>query len=157
MRSLRVGIAALVLVAAIGGTALAGDTPWFDLHNCSMCKPLSSRAGLLEHTSWEQHPISNGIVSVTTVDPEHIKDFKAAQVEMEKIGARLQGGEQMYLCGSCTALGVALMKDVQHEAVPTSRGSVWILTSTSPEVVAELQGWAKRNGKEMEKMKSAEM
>jgi hypothetical protein len=67
--------------------------------------------------------------------------------------AKLEKGEMMDMCGSCTALGMCMMKGVNEEYVETSTGDVWIVTSDSPEVVAELQAWAKRNKEEMKKMK----
>jgi len=157
MRTLGSVLIALVLVVAWGSGAVAGDKPWFDLEKCSFCKSLTAQPGLLEHTAWEQYPITNGIVSVTTVDPEFVKAFEVAHAEMEKTGQRMMKGEQAYTCGSCTAMGAILMKGIHHENVMTSHGSVWIATSDSPEVVAELQGWAKRNGEEMAKMKSEPM
>ncbi|MCH7549337.1 MAG: hypothetical protein IH969_07380 [Candidatus Krumholzibacteriota bacterium] len=83
-----------------------------------------------------------------------IADYRVAHAEMEKTGMKLHGGEKMDLCGSCTALGACMVKGVYQQYVETMHGDVWIVTSKNPEVVAELQGWAKRNAEEMAKMKT---
>jgi len=108
----------------------------------------------MKNMTWEQHNISDGFVSVTMVPDEYLDTYRAAHSEMNKTAMRLQSGEMLELCGSCTALGMCMMKGVEQEYVQTSNGDVWIVTSTSPEVVAELQAWVKRNAEEMAKVKS---
>jgi hypothetical protein len=69
---------------------------------------------------------------------------------------KLQQGEMLPLCGSCTAFGGLMMKGVTQEYVETQHGDVWIVTSDDDEVAAEIQAWAKRNREELAKMKSQE-
>lgn len=138
----------------VAGASTAGEMAWFDMANCAMCKNISSHEGLMENITWEQHPISNGVVSVTTVNPKYMDSYRSCHADMEKIGAKLEAGEQVQLCGSCTALGQCIMKGVGMEYVKTSTGDVWLLTSDKPELVTEIQSWAKRNAEEMAKMKS---
>ena len=120
-----------------------------------MCKNISSHEGLLENITWEQHPISNGIVSVTTVDPKYVDSYRSCHADMEKTGMKLQTGEAMELCGSCTTLGMCMMKGIGMEYVKTSTGDVWIMTSDKPELVEEIQAWAARNKEEKAKMMKA--
>jgi hypothetical protein len=141
-------------VLLVAGVATAGDMAWFDMENCSMCKNISGNTALMENMTWEQHGISNGIVSITMVSEKYIDDYRKAHTKMAETGMKLQGGEMMALCGSCTALGMCLMKGVEQEYVETSSGDVWIVTSENAEVVAELQSWAKRNKEEMKKMQA---
>jgi hypothetical protein len=150
-RMIVIAVAALV-VASVG---LAGEAPWWDMENCAMCKSMN-KPELMENICWEQHNISNGFVSVTVVPDEYLEMYRAAHAEMEKTAHRLQSGEMLPLCGSCTALGMCMMKGVAQEYVETSTGDVWIVTSSNPEVVAELHAWVNRNAKEMQKAKSKE-
>lgn len=142
-------------IALISSIAFAADVAWLDMKNCSMCKGLMEKPGLMESMSGEQVNIPDGIVSLTTVAGGHLKDYRAAHAQMMDVAARLQKGEALPLCGSCTALGMILMKGVKQNYAETEQGDVWILTSDKPELVAELQGWSKHNHDEMAKMKAA--
>jgi len=144
--------AALALVTSI---AFAGDAAWFDMKNCAMCKGLMEKPGLMESTSCEQLNIPDGIVCLTTVAGGHLEDYRAAHAQMADVVARLQKGEVLPMCGSCTAFGAIMMKGVKENYAETEKGDVWIVTSDKPEIVAELQGWAKHNHDEMAKMKAA--
>lgn len=137
----------------VAGASTAGELAWFDMVNCSMCKNIMKHDGLMQSITWEQHPITNGVVSVTTVDPKHIDSYRSCHADMEMVGQKMGQGETMPLCGSCTALNNAIMHGVGMEYVKTSTGDVWLLTSDKPELVAEIQGWAKRNDEEKAKMK----
>jgi hypothetical protein len=138
----------IVAVLVVAGAAFAGD--WFDMENCAMCKNMSP--GLMKSMSWEQVDISNGIVCITNVDKGQIDAYRKAHEKMFETSKHLQQGEQLPLCGSCTALGMCLMKGPHQEYAETSTGDVWIFTSDNPELVAELQAWAKRNREEMAMM-----
>jgi hypothetical protein len=147
-----VGLILAVLVIATVG--ISGEKPWFDNEHCAMCTNMMANKDLMRNMSWEQHNIANGIVSITTVDKKYLDAYRAAHAEMNKTAMRLQQGEPLELCGSCTALGMCLMKGAHQDYVETSTGDVWIVTSDDPEVVTELQNWAKRNTEEMAKAQS---
>jgi len=140
-----------VVLMLVAGLASAGDTAWFDMENCAMCKNIGSNAEMMMHTSWEQYPISNGVVSVTTVAAKYLDAYREAHQAMVKTGMELQSGKKMELCGSCEALGKCMMKGPNQEYVQTSNGDIWILTSDDEALVAELKAWAKRNRTEMAK------
>ena len=142
---------AALLVAGVG---IAGEQAWFDMENCSMCSKMASNSAMMENMTWEQYAISNGIVSITMVKDKYVDDYRTAHATMMKTAMELQTGKMMDMCGSCTTLGMCMMKGVGQEYVETSNGDVWIVTSENPEVVAELQAWAKRNKEEMMKMKA---
>jgi hypothetical protein len=99
---------------------------------------------MLEHASWEHHNISNGIVSVTTVDKKYIKNWRAAEANMEKLGKKMEKGEQVSMCNCCTAMGKLMMMGAKWESITTSHGNVSLTTSDDPKVVAEIQSWAKK-------------
>lgn len=140
-----------VVVLLFAGVAVSGELGWID-KNCDMCKNLTSTPGLFDSVKWEQHDISNGIVSMTTVNADFLKAYRTAHEGMVKTAERLMAGEKLHLCGSCTALGNCIMKGTHQEYVQTSNGDVTIFTSDKPELVGELQAWAKRNAEEQAKM-----
>jgi len=146
-------LAALMTASVVG----ADDMAWFDMQNCAMCKNITSHEGLMENIVWEQHPISNGVVSVTTVPANYLDSYRSCHADMEKTGMKMQSGQAMTMCGSCTALGMCMMKGVGMEYVKTSTGDVWIMTSDKPELVKEVQAWAERNKEEKAKMKAEMM
>ena len=147
----------LVLTLAVG-VSVAGDyskkLAWFDMASCGMCKNMS--AELYTSMTWEQHPISNGIVSVTTVTEEALPAYRKAHANMMATSEKLMTGEQMTLCGSCTAFGACLMNGANYEYVETKNGDLMIVTSDDEEIVAELKTWAAKNKEEMAKMMTSE-
>ena len=147
-RLIALSLAALV----VAGVAVAGGQAWFD-HDCALCKSLMSDEALMKNMAWEQHDISDGIIAVTTVKPDYLAAYRTAHNDMSATTQRLMQGEQMELCGSCTAMGKCMMMGAQQEYVETSTGDVWIVTSDNPEVVADLHKWVERNNAEMKKAK----
>jgi hypothetical protein len=148
-------VLALVALMTLPAAAFSAEGAWFDMSKCAMCQPLMQTPGLMEGIHHEQLPLSKGVVTVTTVGDEHLKAYRQAHAQMEGIVARVQKGEKLPLCGSCTALFQLMPKGVEQDFVETQHGDVWILTSGNPAVAAELQSWAKRNNEEMAKMMSA--
>ena len=140
----------LAVLIAVG--VAAEDKPWFDM-NCSMCKNLYAVEGLMENMSWEQLDISKGIVSVTTVTKEYLPAYRKAHAGMKETGMKLQKGEMVPLCGSCTAFGGLMMKGVTQEYAETMHGDVWIVMSDDEEVVAAIKAWAQRNRDELTEWK----
>ena len=132
---------ALVAIA-VAGAAFAGGQAWFD-KECAMCENLMSDEALMKNMNWEQHNLTAGIVAVTTVKPDYLAAYRTAHGNMNATTQRLMKGEQMELCGSCTAMGKCMMMGAQQEYVETSSGDVWIVTSDNPEVVADLHKWGR--------------
>jgi len=152
MRKVVVGLAlaALVAMAAVAG---AGEkSAWMDMENCGMCSPLAAHPELMQNLTWEHHNLSNGIVSVTTVAPDYVKEYRAVSMEMQKAGQKMMQGEKVALCGMCTNLSGVMMKGAMPEYVKTEQGAVMVITSADAEVVAALQKWAKKTNAEMAKM-----
>ena len=150
----RITALAIVVLVALVASSMAGDTDekWFDMENCAMCKNLSSQEGLLEAMTWESHPISNGVVAVSTVKSDFLAAYYTAHDGMGKTGEKLMGGEQLHLCKSCSALGMCMMQGVSQDYVKTMSGDVWIVTSDKEDVVAMLHDWANKNMEAMKNM-----
>jgi hypothetical protein len=150
---------AMLLIAGIlviSGLALAGDAPWFDMEHCSFCKNLLEDPELLHHMTWEQYSISNGIISITTVDEDYADSFEKANAKMAQAGEEMKQGKQMPMCNSCMTMGKIMMKGPKWEQVPTKHGEIWLMTSDDPAVVKEIQQWAKKNMAELAKMEASE-
>ncbi len=149
-------VLSVALVASIAAVATSGEKSakaWFDLESCGMCSNLSAQDGLLEHVTWEQHNLANGIVSVTTVADGYLEKYRAANKKMEQVGMKMMQGEKIDLCGMCTSLsGIMMGGKVMPDYVMTQHGSVMILTSQDAETVKSLQKWAATTNSEMEKM-----
>lgn len=145
-------LAGLLVMLLAAGAGVAGEKPWFDMENCAMCKPMMSNPELMQNISWESHEISKGILMVTTVNGKFLDQYRTAHMAMAETAKKLQKGETMEMCGSCTVLGKCFMQGAVQEYVETSTGDVWFATSDNPEVVAELHSWAKKNKEEMTKM-----
>ena len=143
-------------ILVVSGLAIAGDEAWFDMENCSFCKNLTEDPDLLHHMTWEQYNISNGILSVTSVEKDYAESFAKAQAGMEAIAEQLKQGKQIPMCNSCMAMGMIMMKEPKSEQIETKNGEIWIMTSDDPAVVKEMQQWAERNMAELAKMEASE-
>jgi hypothetical protein len=143
---------ACIVGAFLIAPASAGDTAWFDMENCSMCKHLGGQAGLMENMTWEQHNFSQGTVAVTRVNTDYLETYRTAHAAMMKTGDQLMQGHQLPLCGSCNAVGACFMKGAKQDYIETADGDIWVVSSVNPELVAEIHAWVERNQKEMQKM-----
>jgi hypothetical protein len=143
--------AALVLLFAAMWVA-ADDKPWFDMEHCQMCKNFTQHEGLMEAMTWEQHKISGGFIAVSTTDTKHLEACRKANAACDALGEKLMAGEEVALCGSCNALGMAMAHGAKMENVDLENGRVMLVTSGDSTVIAGLHVWVDRNVKEMEKM-----
>jgi len=147
--------ATLLLLSAAGWAQDAEEKPWFDLENCGFCKHLMDDPGLLDHCTWENHNIENGMMSVTTVDKEFLPSYRAAAMKMKETSEKMEKGEMVPMCGMCTAMGSLMMKGAKWEYVETQYGDVQIMTSDNEEVVQELHAFTDKTNAELAKMEEA--
>jgi hypothetical protein len=151
---LLIGLAALLATAATAGD----DKPWFDMEGCSFCKHITAEEGLKEHMCFEYHELINGILSITTVDPDFQEAYERAQKSMEAVGAEMMKNPQAqppYMCGHCEAYGGFIQAGVMPQHVQTAVGDILVWTSDDSTMVAKLHAFANRSMEEMAKMKSA--
>jgi hypothetical protein len=151
-------LACVVLAAALvagGLVADEGDQAWFDLEGCAICKNLAAEPGLVEHIEWENHKISNGVMTITVVDEEYVDAFQRAAKNMQATAQKLMTGEQLHLCGFCTSYGMLIASGATIEQVDTKLGNVTLMTSSDPKVVEMIQAHAARTDEEYEKVKQA--
>ncbi|UCH83994.1 MAG: hypothetical protein JSW50_16425 [Candidatus Latescibacterota bacterium] len=145
--------AGLTVVSAGEGT----EAKWFDMENCAFCKNVTAEPGLLENMKWKHYNITNGIVTVTTVNPEYKDAYLKAHKAMEEMGTKMMSGEvdptTVTMCGHCQAYGGFMQKGVTFDYVQADVGDIVVMTSASPETAAEIQKFGARNEKETAKMK----
>lgn len=147
---------AMIFILAASTWAVAGEGEWFDMANCGFCQALLEPPEMLQHATWEHYNISNGIVSVSTVDKKYIKDWRAAEAKMEELGKKMEKGEQVPMCNACMAMGKLMAMGAKWESVKTTHGNVSLMTSDNPETVKEIQVWGKRSMDELAKMEKKE-
>lgn len=147
--SIKVAVVATVVLFAT--MAMAGDSHWFDMENCGMCKPFMKHDKLIDNCNWESYPIKSGLMMVTVVNDNYMSAFQMAQTEMNVISEKLKAGKDVQLCGSCNALSALFPRGLTAESIDTPRGNIHLFTAGDPEVVSALQKWDKRNSEEMKK------
>ena len=146
-------LSALFLVA---GSQAADEGSWFDMENCAMCKPLLEDPHLMHHMTWKHHNISDGLVSVTVVDPEYLSSYQKAAAKMNRVVERMQEGEEFYFCDMCTELGSLFQAGASWESVDSDNVTIAITTSDNPAIVERIQTWGARTTKEMMAMMEME-
>lgn len=147
-------LSALLLVA---GAPAADEGSWIDMENCAICKPLLEQdPHLMQHMTWKHHNISDGLVSVTVVDPEYLSSYEKAGEKMNAVIERMHAGEETYTCNMCTELGAIFQAGVNRESVKSDNVRVAIMTSDDPATVKRIQAWGARTNKEMMAMMEME-
>ncbi|MEZ4388940.1 MAG: hypothetical protein R3D98_15450 [Candidatus Krumholzibacteriia bacterium] len=159
MKTLLLGLA----LALIALPVVAGDQPshqsasgWFDMENCAFCKNLVEDPGLLSHMTWESHEISNGAVTIATVDPAYRASYEKAGKAMETLGNKMMNGEvnpmTVKMCGHCQMFGQLMMAGARMEEVHGDLADVSLITSDNPDVVKMIHQMTERDRKEMAMM-----
>jgi hypothetical protein len=120
-----------------------------------MCKNLTEE-GLIEHIEWENHLIKNGLITVSRVDEEYEPAMKRAEQKMTAVGAKLQSGEQMPLCGFCMSYGQLMMAGVQIEEIETEFGYITLMTASDPELVKMIHAHGQHTNDAYEEWQAAQ-
>jgi len=150
--SLLLSVAALVY-------SFAGETKeesWFDMKNCEMCVAMSSTPHLMENMTWEHFNVSNGMMTVTTINGDFVDAYRTSEAKMGETVEKLQAGKETKLCNACTAYGALMAQGAKYEKFDTMHGSVSMLSSDNPETIAMIQDWGNKTNSEMEKMHTSE-
>ncbi len=149
-------LCALPLLAslAVAGGPMKSESGWFDFENCAFCKNLTAEDGLLEHSTWENHPIKNGVMNIVTVEPEYAAAMVRAGEHMNTLGMKIQSGEVnpmgLKMCQHCQTFGMTMMSGKMNmEEVRGGAAVVTLMTSDDAAVVTKLHEMAARDTKEM--------
>ncbi len=145
---------ALLASLAVAGGSMKSESGWFDFENCAFCKNLSAEDGLLEHSTWENYPIKNGMMNIITVEPEYAAAMERAGEHMAALGLKIQSGEVnpmgLDMCQHCQTFGMMMMGgQVAMEEVRGDAATVTLMTSDDEAVVKRLHEMAARDTKEM--------
>lgn len=146
------GLLALWMILMCSGVSVAADTPWIDM-SCEMCKNFTAQPGLMEAMQHESYEISNGCVFVTVVDEAHDSSYVTAMSACHVIGEKLMAGEQMHLCGMCSAIGQSMAMGAQMDMLDTDAGHLMILTAADPKAVEHLHMIVAKNREAYSAMK----
>ena len=149
----KTGVWALLAVCALWFVAplpAGEEQAWFDLDNCGICKNFNAEKGLMDAIKWETHKISNGMLTVSTIDPEYKEAFGRAQVATMKTVEKMQGGESTHLCGFCTSYGALMMSGAQAQEIETEVGKISLITASDEAVVKAIHEHAQHTIDEYE-------
>jgi hypothetical protein len=150
----------VLLVFVVCAAVVADDVKWFDMKGCAFCKNLTKDPKLMENMSWENHDISNGNVTITTVKPDYKPAYLEAQKAMMELGMKMEKGElkpdEVPMCGHCQNYGKLMEAGAKFEYVPGEAAEVVIIWSDNPEVVKQIKEFGKRNRDEWAKMEAME-
>lgn len=148
-------ILVLTIICLCAALVFAGEEgSWFDMENCSFCKPLMEEAGMLEKLGWDHYNISGGKMTVSTIPEEYAEKFQAARDKMNAVEEKLKAGEAVDMCNMCTAMGAFYQGGAKDEKIATKTGFVCMTTSDDPEVVSLIHAWVDRTNSEMTKMEA---
>ena len=132
---------------------MKSESGWFDYENCAFCKTLLEDPGLLEHSTWENHAIKNGSMSIVVVDPQYAEAMATAEKKMSDLGNKISKGEvnpmTMKMCGHCMSFGMIVMSGVNMERVNAEAAVITMMTSDDPAMVQRLHDQVKRDNEEM--------
>ena len=146
-------VALALLFCTVAIAVASAPAGWFDMANCEMCAPMMAEKGLMENTKWESFSIATGMMNVMSVPSSYEAAFARAHEKCNALGEKLQKGETLKLCGSCTAMGQLLGQGAKMDQVNAGSSHVVLLTATEPSLVAKIQAYEKKNVEEMAKMK----
>ena len=157
MNRITIGSMLLLLAPTILAAPAYPETHWYDLDNCAYCRNLTRDQQLLDHVTWESHLISDGALTVTVVAPAFEDSYHQAQAAMAELARKVKSGEidptSMKVCGRCEAYGRLVTSGVTTETVVGEQAEITLVTADSPELVARIHEFVKRNIAEMEHMK----
>lgn len=149
-----------VMIAVIGAVAEdmkadMGGPKWFDMEDCEFCKHLMDDPHLMEHMTWEWHDISNGAMSIATVEPEYRESYMKAMGAMETLAKEMETGKrnpmEVKMCGQCQAYGMLVMGGAKAEYVQSAAADVSLITSNDEAMVKKIHDYAERNRTELAK------
>jgi hypothetical protein len=130
-----------------------------EMKKCAVCNVMVDKPELMKDMTWETHKIENGMLCVASVPKELKKDFDAVHAEMtrriEKVKADAQQGKHAELCGFCQGMGDLEKAGAKSQDVKTATGSIHLVTSNDPSIVAKIHAQADKAIAEQKKMQES--
>ncbi len=135
------------------------EAPWFDMPNCDFCKHLIKDENLLPNMKWEHLDISNGVVTITTVEDDYKGAYKEAQSAMMALGTDMESGKVNFadvkMCGFCQNYGMLMQAGASFEYVQGEGADVVIISGDNEELIAKIKKFGEKNRTELAKMHEA--
>jgi hypothetical protein len=137
---------ALALVVASASSAVAAndteEAMMEGMKKCAVCKHLTDNPELMKNMTWETHKIDNGMLCVTTAPKEQRENFvnlnEKMHAEIEKVKADQKSGKEVQLCDMCADMGKLVEAGANEKEIQIPNGSIHMLTSSDPAVVAKI-------------------
>ena len=150
-------VVALVATAAASlAIAATAEDAQEQMKKCAVCKFLAEAPDLMATMTWECHKVDAGMLCLATVPKEKKKQYdeihKKMMATVEKIKSDAAAGRDIELCSFCTSMGELEKAGAKEETVDTATGSVYLVTSADPAVVAKIHAQADKAIAEQEAM-----
>ena len=146
------GFFALVAVVAFTTMSIADHhgekKAWLDLQGCDMCKHMGQNMEMMEHVTWENHKIANGLLSASVVPKKYKEQMDAVHQKMKAVGEKAAKGAKIKMCGHCESYGELAMAGAKIEEIRTDFGHIALVTSDDPDVVKKIHAHTDRTVKE---------
>ncbi len=117
-----------------------------EMKNCAVCCAMAEHPELLGQMTRETHKIDNGMICVSSVPKEQVKDFMSMHEKMmknvEKVKAEIQRGDKVKLCSYCESMGDLHKAGATQQSINTTNGVISLFTSSDPEVVKKIHSQA---------------
>lgn len=149
-------LAALFIAACSAAMVVAASQEEMmkEMKDCAVCGVMASDPKLMKDMTWETHKIDNGMLCVASVPKEDKADFDAVHAKMmaniAKVKAEMAQGKEVKVCSFCREMGELEKAGAKQQPIATQTGSVMLITSTDPSVVAKIHAHADK-AIEMEK------
>jgi hypothetical protein len=145
-------LAAVALIASLSSRASAASDDEAamkaEMEKCAVCKNLAANPELMNAMTWETHKIDNGMLCVSTVPKEKKSEFDALNTKMkasiEQMKSDEQQGKTSELCELCKGMGELLKAGAKEKEISLENGSIHMLTSDDPAVVAKIHAEAEK-------------
>ncbi len=138
-------LALALIVASASSAVAANDTEQAmmeGMKKCAVCKHLTDNPELMKSMTWETHKIDNGMLCVTTAPKEQRDNFvdlnEKMHAEIEKVKADQKSGKEVQLCDMCADMGKLVEAGANEKEIQIPNGSIHMLTSSDPAVVAKI-------------------
>ena len=127
---------------------------WFDQGTCSSCKTRSSNAELMQSMKWETHKTEKGLLMVSMVPAEKLKEFESCCKKMDQTAKDIASGKTKAdeLCGFCDSMGELMEAGAKMQKIKTQFGMITLITAEEPETIAMIHKHARRTVDEAKKL-----
>jgi hypothetical protein len=147
---------AVAAAASLAWAATSADQFQEEMKKCTVCKIMVEEPGLMESMTWECHKIGAGMLCVASVPKDKKETYDAVHKKMMEAVAQVTAdkaaGKTVDLCGFCKSMGELEQAGAKSETIDTKTGSIYLVTSTDPAILAKIHAQADHAIAEQEAM-----